>query len=95
MVICAISSVTLMPLGDAMTLLFTAPFSTMVIAAFFLGHRMRLYRILCALLLIGGAVFVIRPSFIFDHLSLNVRSDPITKSFNNSPVILFNQGILK
>ena len=95
MVICAVSSVTLMPLGDAMTLLFTAPFSTMIVAAMFLGHRLRLYRILCALLLIGGAVFVIRPSFIFEHLSLNITNDPITKNFNNSPVIVFNQGILK
>ena len=32
MVICAVCSVTFMPLGDAMTLLFTAPLSTMIVA---------------------------------------------------------------
>ena len=44
MVICAVSCVTFMPLGDAMTVLFTAPLSTMIVAAVFLGHRLRLYR---------------------------------------------------
>ena len=43
--ICAFSCMLLMPLGDALTLLFTEPFSTMFMAAIFLGHRLRLFRI--------------------------------------------------
>jgi len=68
MVICSVSSVTFMPLGDAMVLIFTAPLSTMVLAAIFLRHTVRLYRIINALLLITGAILVIQPTFIFDHL---------------------------
>merc|ERR1719362_1195628 len=43
MVICSVSSVTFMPLGDAMVLIFTAPLSTMILAAIFLRHTVRLY----------------------------------------------------
>ena len=68
MIICGVSCVTFMPLGDAMTLLFTTPLSTMVLAALFLGHRMRLFRIICCLFLGAGADFVIKPSFIFREL---------------------------
>ena len=67
MVTCSVSSVTFMPLGDAMVLIFTAPLSTMILAAIFLRHTVKLYRILNALLLIPGAMLVIQPTFIFDH----------------------------
>merc|ERR1712242_97261 len=70
MVICAVSCVTFMPLGDAMTLLFTAPLSTMIAAAIFLGHRLRLYRIINVILLVSGAVLVIRPPFIFEAVQI-------------------------
>jgi drug/metabolite transporter (DMT)-like permease len=67
MMICSVSCVTFMPLGDAMALLFTAPLSTMILAAIFLRHNVRLYRIVNAFLLITGAILVIQPTFIFDH----------------------------
>ena len=63
--ICAFSCMLLMPLGDALTLLFTEPFSTMFMAAIFLGHRLRLFRISLGLLLLIGVVLVIQPPFIF------------------------------
>ena len=40
MVTCAVSCITFMPLGDAMTLLFTSPLTTMIIAAIFLGKNL-------------------------------------------------------
>jgi drug/metabolite transporter (DMT)-like permease len=67
MMICSVSCVTFMPLGDAMALLFTAPLSTMILAAIFLRHNVRLYRIVNAFLLITGAILVIQPTFIFNH----------------------------
>ena len=65
-VICAVTCVSFMPLGDAMTLIFTSPLSTMIVAAIFLGHRMRLYRIFNALLLISGKInmYTIRTAFL-------------------------------
>ena len=100
MVICAVSCVTFMPLGDAMTLLFTAPLSTMIAAALFLGHRLRLYRIFNVILLVSGAVLVIRPPFIFEAVQIfdgfedYIENDPLTKNFNNSISVVFGQGIL-
>merc|ERR1711997_108532 len=41
---CAVSCVRFMPLGDALTLLFTSPLTTMILAAIFLKHPFRLYR---------------------------------------------------
>ena len=66
----------------------------MIIAAIFLKHRFRLYRIMNAILLISGAVLVIRPSFIFDKFEFdNVENDYITKNWNKSVVVLFDKGI--
>ena len=65
--ICAFSCMLLMPLGDALTLLFTEPFSTMFMAAIFLGHRLRLFKISLGLFLLIGVVLVIQPPFIFPN----------------------------
>ena len=89
MIICGVSCVTFMPLGDAMTLLFTAPFSTIVLAAIFLKHRLRLFRMTACLLLGAGAVLVIRPQFIFG--APDPEDDYITQNFNDSFVVLFRE----
>ena len=65
--ICAFSSVLFMPLGDALTLLFTEPLSTMIAAAIFLGHRIRLFRMALGFILLIGVVLVIQPPFLFDE----------------------------
>jgi len=66
MIICAFCSVLYLPLGDALTMIFSAPLSTMVIAAIFLKHSLRLYKITFGLLLLVGTIMVVRPPFIFD-----------------------------
>ena len=65
MITCGFCCVLFMPLGDAMTVLFTTPLSTMIMAAIFLKHRLRLFKITCCLMLLSGAVLVIRPTFLF------------------------------
>ena len=65
MITCAFCSVLYLPLGDALTLIFSAPLSTMVMAAIFLGHRLRLYKISLGLILLTGTILVVRPPFIF------------------------------
>ena len=82
-IICAFSCMLLMPLGDALTLLFTEPFSTMFMAAIFLGHRLRLFRIGIGLLLLVGVVLVIQPPFIF-HQTDTTFQDPIQHYFIQS-----------
>ena len=66
MIICSFCSVLYLPLGDALTLIFSAPISTMVMAAIFLGHRLRFYKITFGLLLLSGTVLVVRPPFLFN-----------------------------
>ena len=37
----------------------------MVLSAIFLGHRLRLFKILTALILCAGVILVVRPPFLF------------------------------
>ena len=54
LIVGVVTCVSFMPIGDATTLMYTSPLITMILAAVFLGHQIRLYRILNALLLILG-----------------------------------------
>lgn len=63
--ISAFSCVLLLPLGDALTLMFSSPISTMILAALFLGHRLRLLKIICGIVLMIGTLLVIQPEFLF------------------------------
>lgn len=65
MILFGFCCVLFMPLGDALTLLFSAPLSTMIIAAIFLKHRLRFFKILSGTLLLIGTIFVIQPEFLF------------------------------
>ena len=51
----------IMPLGDAMTIIMSSSLPTMVLAAIFQKERLRLYKLICAILVITGIVLVIRP----------------------------------
>ena len=65
MIICAFISVLFLPLGDAMTLMFSTPISTMILAAIFLGHRLRLFKLTFGMVLLSGTILVVRPPFLF------------------------------
>ena len=54
-----------MPLGDASAIILSAPLPSMVLSAIFLGTRLRLYKVICGVLLYSGVLLVIRPPFIF------------------------------
>jgi len=56
-----------LPLGDALTLFFSQPLSTMVLSAVIFGHRLRLYKITFAIILITGIILVIQPPQLFPH----------------------------
>ena len=65
MVMFGFCCVIFLPLGDALTLLFSAPLSTMILAAIFLGHRLRMFKVIFGILLLIGTVLVIQPEFLF------------------------------
>ena len=67
MVIFSFACIVLMPVGDALTIVFAAPISTMITAAIFLGHRLRLFKVSLGILLLMGTILVIQPPFLFPH----------------------------
>ena len=69
LVICTYGSVLFLPLGDAMTLMFSSPLATMTMAAIFLGQSLRLYKISFGLVLLSGTILVVQPPFLFPVVS--------------------------
>ena len=57
--------VSLMPLGDASTLIFSAPIFTMFFACLCLKHSLGPFRAILGLMLMVGAILVVQPPFIF------------------------------
>ena len=64
MILCYIS-VSLIPIGDAITVIYGEPLCTMILSYIFLGTRLRLFKMFAASFLIAGILLVVRPPFIF------------------------------
>ena len=73
-------AITFIPLGDAMTIILSAVLPVVVLAAIFLKERLRLYKILCSILVVTGIVLVLRPPFLFEN---SVEHD-MQQNFNTS-----------
>ena len=71
-------SVLLIPLGDASTVIFTAPIFCMILSAIFLEDRLGLFKIFAGMLLLVGVILVVRPPFLFPEYSPMM---PIDNSF--------------
>ncbi len=65
MILCCFIGVLYMPLGDALTIIFSVPLFTMVFSRLILGTRLNAYKILCGLCLVAGVILVARPPFLF------------------------------
>ena len=64
---CCYISILYMPLGDAMTIVFTSPVFTMVLSKVFLKDTCKLYKVICAMILFSGVILVLQPPLIFDQ----------------------------
>ena len=84
-------AITFMPLGDAMTIILSAVLPTLVLAAIFLRERLRLYKILCSILVVTGIVLVLRPPFLFQS---SVKHG-MQKNFNTSIPPTTNKTLLE
>ena len=89
MVIFSFACMTMMPVGDALTIVFAAPISTMIVAAIFLGHPLRLFKITLGLLLLIGTVLIVQPPFLFPDANEDNPDDP------DNLIILFRSTIGK
>ena len=90
MLIAAFYSIIYMPLGDAMALHFTSPLFTMIMAAIFLSHSLRLYKTFCGTLLLIGAALVIQPPFLFNAMS---EPDMMQEAIVNSTSLMDFQAL--
>ena len=71
MIIMSFGCVSLMPLGDASTLLFSSPIFTMILACLCLNHGLVPIRVLFIILLMTGTILVVQPPFIFGEETSN------------------------
>lgn len=87
-----------MPVADAITLIFTNPFFTMLFAAVFLGHRLSVLKITSAMGLLAGIVLVAKPSFIFNnqltpsqnHSSPTYDTSDLRAEYSNKHYLLYS-----
>ena len=75
------TAVSKIPIGDALTVVYGSPLFTMILSFIFLGHRLRLYKLSFALVLIVGIILVVRPPFLFHD-----KDQKIIKKSHNSHV---------
>lgn len=87
---CALSSMTYIPLGDALTIIFTEPIWTLLLTKVFLGSKISLRKLLFCLLLIAGAVLVIKPPGIFPAPSREnvLKASLKVKTFSGEEAVL-------
>ena len=72
--LCSYQSLHYLPLGDAMTLLFSSPLFTVILQLIVLRTRTRMYKIFWTIILLIGVIMVAKPQAIFGS-SLNANLD--------------------
>ena len=92
--LCDLIAVTFMPLGDAITLLLSGVLPTIIFARIFLKERLKLYKIICTVLIITGIILVARPPFLFKdtesdilnntHFGSDTKTDSSEINFNRT-----------
>ena len=78
----------LMPLGDALTLIFSSPAVTRLFSRVFLGVRLRLWKVVFIALLMVGVVLVIRPPLFFPRVSEKLDSIQASAAASSNDVTL-------
>ena len=74
-------SVYLLPLGDAMAIIFSNVFTTMLMAAIFLNEKIRVFKATCGIFVVAGIMMVIKPFDLFSYKQENI---PNMQSHNES-----------
>ena len=85
MVVSELVAVSYIPLGDAMTIILSSVIPTMVFSSIFLKERLRLYKILCAVIVTCGIILVARPPFLFKHVkgATSIKDDHFNSTRRN------------
>eukprot|EP00094_Tigriopus_californicus_P007511 TCALIF_07231-PA protein Name:"Similar to SLC35G1 Solute carrier family 35 member G1 (Homo sapiens)" AED:0.22 eAED:0.23 QI:0/0/0/0.66/1/1/3/0/777 len=83
MVIMSLISIMMIPLGDALTFIFSSPVFTCICSRIFLKHRLGLWKVIFIGLLILGITFVVQPPFIFPDTESNPNEVSLKGEWND------------
>jgi len=72
----ALYCVTLMPVPDALTIIFTSPLPTFILAVLLMGEKPNAVKIVAMASLLFGVVMVCKPSFIFTNQQVDKHVNP-------------------
>ena len=65
-------AISFMPLGDAMVIILSSVLPTVILSRIFLKERLKLYKLICTVVIICGIILITRPPFLFkDTIILN------------------------
>lgn len=88
--ICFFASVWLMPLTEAIALVFTQPMFTAILAAVFLGEKLRWQTVAATLVAFVGVLIVLRPNFAEIGLAALL---PLGAAFGMSVLVTANRAV--
>jgi len=69
-----------MPVPDAITLIFTAPLFTMVLAAIFMKEKVTIVKVVSGMVLMAGIALITKPSFLFPDNDNGILKSTWTKA---------------
>jgi len=78
---CSYLGVLYIPLGDALTIIYTGPIFTMLFSFLFLRIRQGLWKISCACCLMVGVILVVRPPFLFPKHTMHLQIQDNNQTF--------------
>lgn len=86
----AFVAVTMMPIGDAHALIFSAPFPTMLLSSVIFQTKIRIYKFLCAISVLTGIILIAKPSYIFgeEHFVQKTNKSIIINDDLNSTFLM-------
>ena len=84
----AFVAVTMMPIGDAHALVFSAPLPTMLLSSVLFRTKVRIYKFLCAISVLSGIILIAKPSYIFgvQHFAQKTNTSIIIKDDVNRTI---------
>ena len=90
---CIYSSLMLMPVDDAITIFFTVPMFTMMFSLVFLRTPVKLWKMSAALLLLVGAILVVKPPLFFPPINLVRNAEGVDDNYLYCFGILMALGV--
>ena len=78
-------AISFMPLGDAMVIILSSVLPTVILSRIFLKERLKLYKLICTVLILCGIILITRPPFLFKDtiISNNTQIDSYSDEYSS------------